>query len=338
MKKRVKKKSITLESFFKKNFKKEFFPKCDNSFELFCNYLKKNKILNARKKDICPSLKTINNGYMTEARSVVVSTKEKCFKNYICEVLKKDKLYTWQQLHEKTKIKIEYLESAMTRLNIWNDKTNEFRCVARYNEVSKYGLFSEKTIDAIINRSSDLKDVKYSFLIQWVGPFSSLNDCSKWEKDNSCRDCEYNFYYAKGKRYKEKKPSFYIGKSEMKDVCDRMKQSTDPVAKFRKNDSLEIWIGRFSKPEHRSNHNLVEIAEWAIIYSFEKRNPKLKSRLINEKKRKEPKDFCCVVNQCFDKKSLEMREKRSNAMTYIPSMVFYYGADNIRINDSSKMI
>ena len=106
MKKSVRKKSITLESFFKKNFKKEFFPKYVNSFELFCNYLKKNKILNARKKGISPSLRTIYNGYMTEARSVVVSTKENCFKNYICEFLKKDRLYTWQQLREKTKIKI----------------------------------------------------------------------------------------------------------------------------------------------------------------------------------------------------------------------------------------
>ena len=326
---------MSLEKFFYRYFPEYSIPECKNSFGLFCHYLRSKRILNARKKSITPNTKTIENGYMRKSATIVLG-KEECFRDFICELMKKDDLCTWKQALEKKKIKPNHFINALTKMKIWDSEKYIFKkMTCRYG--INFGLFSSKALNFIVQNSSDLKDIEHNFFIQWIGPFKSLDDCKNWERVNSISDKEYNFYYGMGKTRKAKLPSFYIGKSELKDVCDRMKQKSDPISSFRDNASLEIWIGRFSNSNFRSKHKLVEIAEWALIYSFKKRNGQLKKRLINKRKLNEPKEFYSVVNQCFDKITLDMR-KKSKAMTYIPSMIFYYGKNNIRISDSSKMI
>ncbi len=330
------KKSITLEKFFSKYFPEYSIPGCKNAFDSFCCYLKSKKILNAKKKCITPNTKTIENGYMRKKDSTIVLGKDGCFRDYICELMKDDDLWTWNQALEKKKIKPQHFKNALIKMKLWDDEKHVFKNMAHRYGI-EFGLFSSKALNLIAQNSSDLKNIEHNFFIQWVGPFRSLDDCEKWEKENSISDKEYNFYYGMGKVPRAKLPSFYIGKSELKDVCNRMKQETDPISSFRDNASLEIWIGRFSNSNFRSKHKLVEIAEWALIYSFKKRNPLLEKRIINKRKLKEPKEFYSVVNQCFDKTTLDMR-KKTEAMKYIPSMIFYYDKNNVRISDSSKTI
>jgi hypothetical protein len=202
-------------------------------------------------------------------------------------------------------------------------------------------LFNKKAIELIVDSANDLKNIDNVFLIQWVGPFSSIQSCKDWEKTYSISDFEYNFYFGSGYPDKCKNKRYYIGKSEQKNVMNRV-AGDDPVnTLFRKHSEIELWIGRFSKRSYRTflkdekniNHKFVENAEWALVHGFLRKNPNLEDKLQNDKKRTKPKDYCCVVNQWY-KKDMTRYKKRIKTAMYMPELILHYNdEDDVIIAD-----
>jgi len=326
---------MKLKAFFERYLKDEYsHPENQKAYEDFLCFLREDGYLQKKRRDLKASKYSIEEGFLTDGRSEVRSGAEENFKKDILNWIKEDCFYTWKNAIQKSRLNLEIFKEALKKSRVWASGQN--RLCEKY---CKFGLFREKAIELIVDAANDVKNIDNVFLIQWVGPFSSVEMCESWEKKNSISNYEYNFYFAAGIPRNCKSERYYIGKSEQKNVTSRIKDPKDPVTEVK--DRLkELWIGRFSQKSHRIflesekgiNHKFVENAEWALIYGFKQQNHDKK--LINRKKITKPKNYCCIVNQWYDQKNMNRRTRRSEATKCMPGLILHYNdEDDVRIAD-----
>lgn len=338
---------MTLEEFFNEYFKEEYsHPENKNAYNDFLELLRYAQILDSRhSKSLKACNYWIDSGFLTKDKCRVRSGKVGDYKRE--ELLKKEilnkieglELYTYKNAIRESRLYPEKFEKALKNSKVWASSLERLSANESYN---CFGLFTKNAIKNIVDSANELKNIDNVFLIQWVGPFESVESCKKWEKENSISNFEYNFYYGIGKPCRKQHVFYYIGKSEQKNVSSRIANESDPITRdFRQNDPIELWIGRFSKRNYRSynedekkqNHDFVELAEWTLVHGFLQANPKLEPYLLNDKKKNKPKDFCCVVNQWHNKDGFR-RRKRSEKASRIPGMILhYYKDDDVRTED-----
>ena len=329
---------MKLERFFDEYIKADYTdPRNKKAFESFVRLLKEGGYLNKKCKDLKASKYSIDEGFLTKERCGVRSGAEEWFKEEILSWIKETELYTWKSAIQESRLYPGIFEKALKLSSVWSSGSNQLS-----KKYTTAGLFKENAIKKIVDAASKLKSVDNVFLIQWIGPFNSIQSCKKWEKTHSISDYEYNFYFGSGFPGNCKHERYYIGKSEQKNVMDRV-AGNDPVNKvFRKHRDFELWIGRFSKRNYRTffkdekniNHEFVEIAEWTLVHGFLCKNPELNDYLMNDKKRSKPKDYCCVVNQWYNKKDMQRLLRRSETAMRMPGLILHYcDEEDVRVEN-----
>lgn len=330
---------MNIKEFFEKYIKAGYVdPANKKAFQDFISLLRGEGYLNKRCKDLKASKYSVEQFLLTESRCEVRSGAEERFKKEILSWIKDIELYTWKNAIQESRLYPEIFEKALKSSSVWNSSSNQLS-----KKYSKYGLFKKNAIKKIVDAANSLKNIDNVFFIQWVGPFYSVADCRKWEKKYSISDYEYNFYFGKGMVRNCSRERYYIGKSEQRNVSNRVKDPTDPITKdFQKKDDIELWIGRFSKRTYRSftedeknsNHEYVENAEWALVHGFLCQNPELEKYLKNDRKKTKPKEYCCVVNQWHNKKDMRRVLRRSDFVKLMPGLILHYcNEENVRIED-----
>lgn len=330
---------MKLEIFFKKNMESDYsYFRNKRNYQDFVSLLRKEGYLNKKCRDLKASKYSIDEGFLTDGRCEVRSGAEERFKRDILSWIKEIELYTWNNAIQESRLYPEIFEKALKLSSVWNSSSNQLS-----KKHTKYGLFKKNAIKKIVDAANRLKNIDNVFFIQWVGPFYSVAACRKWEKKYSISDYEYNFYFGKGMVRNCSRERYYIGKSEQRNVSNRVKDPTDPITKdFQKKDDIELWIGRFSKRAYRSftedekisNHEYVENAEWALVHGFLCQNPELEKYLKNDRKKTKPKECCCVVNQWHNQKDLKRVLRRSDLVKLMPGLILHYhNEEEVRVED-----
>lgn len=162
-----------------------------------------------------------------------------------------------------------------------------------------------------------MNDINNVFLIQWCGPFFSVEDLKDWElKNQSCK--KRNLYILTGKEYNRRKTSYYCGMSEQNPLYKRFENHK----KYNKiQHDLNIWIGCFSCQEQATHEN-ISIVETMIISYWQ---PEL-----NEKKKKYyPNQCICLINR-WHNINQSLRSRRKYPAQYLDDVLIYD-------NDSGKI-
>ncbi|MBR0032083.1 MAG: hypothetical protein IJP61_07335 [Treponema sp.] len=257
--------------------------------------------------------------------------------------------YTWKSAVKKTELKRGIFYDTMIDLGFYDEDKDCYTERGKKTGI-EYGLLTDKILDIIEDKAGKFYNINDVFLIQWFGPFESIDKCQKWENNFGISKSEFNFYFAfgkiKGKR--EKKLSrFYIGISEQDFISNRISSITDPVTRdFLDNYEKKIWIGRFSDKKLRyknksankkKRHNHIDIVEWGLIFGFQKANPY--KTLQNEKKTANPpKRHICIVNQFFNKDSFKILRRKTNIAKYIPDVILYGGDECIKLCQTLRKV
>jgi hypothetical protein len=142
-----------------------------------------------------------------------------------------------------------------------------------------------------------MEDIKKTFTIQWVGPFSSLQELQTYTEDNTtCDSGLFNFYYFVGKR-KEKwsrSGAAYFGIHHNDDgIMNRLKAQHEHLAQFREDENLKIWIGSFADVRNQTYPNIEDV-ETVFIRAYKD--------LLTDNKRKKSlplsniKESVCIIN------------------------------------------
>ncbi len=267
---------------------------------------------------------------------VVIKNKKAALKSIIKEEL--NNYLTFEQALKHTKMKPQYFWRKLEELGY--AKNEEFTDKARNADiVTSFNLFSIEGIDSIFNEtvSTGINNV---CVIQWVGPFTSIEACGSWINKNSSMEREFNFYYISGKLSGQgkKKIWHYIGKTERESIIDRLKQPEHKFSEFNET-GINIWIGRFSDYKQRSNqklsdksqslkekeiHDLIEKTEWGLIYGFYEYNCN-EDILLNEKKKSKPKTSLSIINRWYkhSKNGFSLIKKKMNWNKKIPDVFFF---------------
>lgn len=314
-------------------------PDDKNAYKAFLEFLRDTNFLCKNSKRIHkPTQKYIKEGFFSAQKGVVVKGREECLKDQIIKKIKDKGLLTYDQLLSKSGLKKEIFQKTLECEKIWIPNTKTYRKKCRY---VKYSLFTKDAFNLIKLKAGELESIVDVYFIQWIGPFYSVDSCKTWELEHSIADYEFNFYYGRGKKRNGRKFCYYIGKSEMKNVNERISQSSDPVSKdFRKNAEVEIWIGRFSNPDLRrkktdddvvkkEKHERVEHVEWELISGFKESNSN--EVLLNEKKLTAPKQTCLIINQWYKSDDMSRYKRGVGSMKEMPAMFFYYEKGKVKV-------
>lgn len=341
---------MNLESFFNNYMDDYSNPHSGMMFVDFCDFLRAKKILKGNAKKIIPSDIIIKKCFMKKDTDVVIEENVNDFQKYILGMLKskENPLWTWNGAINKVELKETVFCEMLENLGYYDSENDEYTQKGKNNGIL-YNLLTNKVLDTIVKNVGVFDDINDVFFIQWVGPFSSVEECNEWENEHSISNKEFNFYFGCGKQANKHKQSFYIGKSERNFITSRISQETDPITRdFRENADKEIWIGRFSDKELRSdkseevrkrNHKAVENAEWALIYGFKKKNPNLFNALLNDKKTKNPpKTYITIINQWYKKNSFEFwqRKNKNICSGLLPDIILYNGEDYTKFAEILK--
>lgn len=178
-----------------------------------------------------------------------------------------------------------------------------------------------------------MEDIKHTYTIQWVGPFSSYDDYKDYLKSEETISPDlFSIYYFEAKidgRYKKRR---YLGIHKKNDGIDkRLNKSHEHFSQFVDAKELCIWIGSFSYYNYQKEDN-IDIVETLFIQAY-------KDLLTeNEKKKKSlPSESVCIINMWFDKKD-HFRKYAKKTPDIFSDVLVYYHEENIFMKGNlSKM-
>jgi hypothetical protein len=158
-----------------------------------------------------------------------------------------------------------------------------------------------------------MNDIDLVILIQWKGPFSTVDELKKWEISDD-HSSEFNLYLLKGQKKSVKTNfSYYCGQTTRKYVSQRIKYNHRHYVEI-KNRPHEIWIGRFSND--RSTKHDLNIVENLITSVWEPN--------LNKTNFRPPLCDVCVVNLWYNKNdSTCKRLCKKSPPSLIPDVIVY---------------
>ena len=114
-----------------------------------------------------------------------------------------------------------------------------------------------------------MEDIKHTYTIQWVGPFSSYDDYKDYLKSEETISPDlFSIYYLEAKidgRYKKRR---YLGIHKKNDGIDkRLNKSHEHFSQFVNAKELCIWIGSFSHYNNQKEDN-IDIVETLFIQAY----------------------------------------------------------------------
>lgn len=169
-----------------------------------------------------------------------------------------------------------------------------------------------------------MQDIKHTYTIQWVGPFSSYQEYKSYIQDEETTDPSlFNVYYFEAKidgRYNKQR---YLGIHKKNDgINKRLNRSHEHFKNFIDAKELSIWIGSFSNEDNQQEEN-VDVVETLFIQAY-------KDFLTeNDKKTKSlPTESVCIINMWFDKND-NLKRYAKPAPDIFSDVLVYYQEDNI---------
>lgn len=326
---------MTLENFFNEYFENYT---DDMDYQDFLSFLRNERILDARRNNNRVNNKyslyfteelDLNDGYK-EDFSVIVEHK---LENY----------YTKEQARDKTVLSENKFNDCLLELEIVDENDSYTEYALQENFVTNFGLITERGIEAIsayISSDVDNRRIEHSWIIQWVGPFSSKENCIYWVENNSISDKEFNFYYIKGKRYRQRNDSFYIGKCTQDRIYYRWRDQNHYINEFDERNGCEIWIGRFSDSETRKSNinernNFINHVEHALISGFYYLNHN-NLCLLNQREIVNWPYPICVVNQWYNT-NYDLYDRNNGINQHLPDVIFYSSNDNFKFAKRLKL-
>lgn len=166
-----------------------------------------------------------------------------------------------------------------------------------------------------------------TFIIEWVGPFFSLDELKEWEKVNN-QSCDFNFYIITGKLKGKKTITHYCGitDNQIGYIYFRFHDKTHKVHNLSR--ETNIWIGCLSNQKQRTRNN-IELCETMII-SYWQPEENIKKRAYY------PSIPVLLINRWFDtNKKLRTRviypaQKLSDVIIYDEHNHGIFGAECLK--------
>ena len=181
-----------------------------------------------------------------------------------------------------------------------------------------------------------MENIEHSWVIQWVGPFYSKNDCEIWVNNNAYEG-EYNFYFASGLRQNARRHSFRIGRTMQPRIFDRWNHDIGhSIHEYENRNNCEIWIGRFSDFETRNLESSIKIeyvdhVRHTLISAYCQFNGDdccIENRNLT--------DTCpypiCIVNQWY-RYDFYLYQNKNHINRNMPDAIFYTDQNSLKISD-----
>ena len=154
------------------------------------------------------------------------------------------------------------------------------------------------------------------YVVNWFGPFSSIEDVEKWEKKNN-ENC--NFYLIDGYFPRSKVLRYYCGQTKREGVHCRLKDKSHPINDFKK--ISEIWIGFLVNSDGEKDEiNIVEKMATSVL--AKKIGDKY---MVNKTNKSFPKTDVCLINEWKkkDKSSWKQCKFEESVMKIIPDVMLH---------------
>lgn len=119
-----------------------------------------------------------------------------------------------------------------------------------------------------------MTDLNKMFVIQWYGPFETLEQLKNWEKNNNT-SYVFNLYILTGLKKSHRSYSHYCGITKQEYIYHRLNNKHDKFPLIKRD--LNIWAGRFADSSHVNKEN-AELVESLIISFWQ---PELNDRKEN---------------------------------------------------------
>lgn len=154
-----------------------------------------------------------------------------------------------------------------------------------------------------------MESLKKNFVIEWKGPYYSIEDIKEEDFQNS-------FYLISGllKSQRGGPRVQYCGISHSRSVFSRLHDKNHKHERVTR--EKQIWIGEFSDSKLNTKEN-IELAEHLLVYYY--------GIELNQKKRKRlPKQPISIINR-WKKITGEFRQRRKYPVQDIDSIILYDG-------------
>lgn len=165
------------------------------------------------------------------------------------------------------------------------------------------------------------------FILEWYGPFNSVEDLKRWENAHS--EEGFGIYFISGKPPYKKIPRSYVGISVNRNGLISERYTSDNQHHIHELRDKEFWIGRFfdKRRRTRKNYDLCE----TLLVSF------LQPELNVRKKSYYPSDDIALINRWYTKE-LHIRQNRvCLAQIDVPDVIILDSDNGIFTSDRLKL-
>lgn len=181
---------------------------------------------------------------------------------------------------------------------------------------------------------------KKMYLLQWFGPFSSVQELAKWEEQEEKGGRRYFLYFFHGKRPKDKKTRYYCGMTfKQRSVASRMRNHDHHIHEFeQRNKYLCIWVGTISNIRSVKKTDVKHCEKMLTSYLVQAYQT-YDGEIVNKTNYKAPKDTdIYLINEWYNSKNeMEYQRRASGSISRIIPDVLSYYADGNSIYSSKRL-
>ncbi len=178
------------------------------------------------------------------------------------------------------------------------------------------------------------------YLLQWSGPFRSVEELSDWEEQKKKEGERFFLYFLQGKRQKERKTRYYCGMTfKQKSVASRMKNHDHHIHEFElRKKHLYIWVGTISNMKSPGKDD-VSLCEKILTSYLVQAYQTYDGEIVNATNYKAPKDTdIYIINEWYYwKNGMECQRRTSGSVSLIIPDVLSYYADGNSIYSSKRL-
>ena len=178
------------------------------------------------------------------------------------------------------------------------------------------------------------------YLIQWFGPFRSVEELKKWENRKKEEGRRFFLYFFHGKRQKERRTRYYCGMTyRQKSVSSRMKNRDHHIHDFElREQHLFIWVGTISNLRVIKEIDVRHCENMLTSYLVQAYQP-YDGEIVNATNYKAPKDTdIYLVNEWYNwKNEMEFQHRKTGSISQIIPDVLSYYAEGCSIYSSKRL-
>lgn len=163
-----------------------------------------------------------------------------------------------------------------------------------------------------------MTDLTKMFVIQWYGPFETVEQLKNWEKTNNT-SYSFNLYVFTGIEKSQRRYSHYCGITKQEFIHQRLNCKHDKFLLIKRN--LNIWAGRFADSLHANKLN-AELVE-SLIVSFWQPDLNIRKRIYL------PAQSVGIINKWYNKQQKSLQNRRFPAQSLTDVVI--YDLDNKEI-------